>query len=84
MYLLEVYPPLVAASAMASLGLLRYVFAMAFPLFTVTMFERLGVAWATSVYGFVSLALLPIPWVFSRYGPTIRSLSNFNAIEMKG
>ena len=35
MYILEVYPPLVAASAFASLGLLRYLLAMAFPLFTV-------------------------------------------------
>lgn len=34
MYILEVYPPLVAASAIAALGLLRYVLAMAFPLFT--------------------------------------------------
>jgi len=35
MYILEVYTPLVAASAIAALGLLRYVLAMAFPLFTV-------------------------------------------------
>lgn len=35
MYILEVYPPLVAASAIAALGLLRYVLAMAFPLFTI-------------------------------------------------
>lgn len=34
-YMLEVYTPLVAASAMAALGLLRYVLAMAFPLFTI-------------------------------------------------
>jgi hypothetical protein len=34
MYILEVYPPLVAASAIAALGLLRYLLAMAFPLFT--------------------------------------------------
>jgi putative flippase GtrA len=35
MYILEVYTPLVAASAIAALGLLRYLLAMAFPLFTV-------------------------------------------------
>ena len=34
-YILEVYTPLVAASAMAALGLLRYMLAMAFPLFTI-------------------------------------------------
>ncbi|KAI5776546.1 major facilitator superfamily domain-containing protein [Geopyxis carbonaria] len=81
MYLLEVYPPLVAASAMASLGLLRYVMAMAFPLFTVNMFEKLGVAWATSIYGFFALALMPIPWVFQRWGPQIRRMSKFDALR---
>lgn len=35
MYILEIYSPLVAASAIASLGLLRYLLAFAFPLFTI-------------------------------------------------
>ncbi|RPB20449.1 MFS general substrate transporter [Terfezia boudieri ATCC MYA-4762] len=81
MYILEVYPPLVAASAFASLGLLRYLLAMAFPLFTVQMYERLGVDWATSTFGFVSIVLMPIPWVFKRWGPRIRAASRFNAIK---
>ncbi|KAF8462890.1 major facilitator superfamily domain-containing protein [Kalaharituber pfeilii] len=80
MYILEVYPPLVAASAFASLGLLRYILAMAFPLFTVQMYERLGVAWATSTFGFISIALMPIPWVFERWGPQIRARSKYDAV----
>ncbi|KAF8247065.1 MFS general substrate transporter [Wilcoxina mikolae CBS 423.85] len=81
MYILEVYTPLVAASAFASLGLLRYVLAMAFPLFTVRMFNDLGIAWATSVFGFVALAMMPIPWVFQKWGPQIRSMSRFDALR---
>ncbi|KAL0635824.1 Polyamine transporter 4 [Maublancomyces gigas] len=81
MYILEVYPPLVAASAIAALGLLRYLLAMAFPLFTPNMYDKLGIAWGTSVFGFISLALMPIPWVFQRFGPRIRALSKFDAVR---
>ena len=45
MYILEVYPPLVAASAIAALGLLRYLMAMAFPLFTVRSMWCSSTAW---------------------------------------
>ncbi|RPA78651.1 MFS general substrate transporter [Ascobolus immersus RN42] len=81
MYCLEIYPPLVAASAMAALGLLRYILAMAFPLFTVNMYKNLGVPWATSIFGFISIALMPIPWVFKKWGPRIRARSKFDAIR---
>lgn len=37
----------------------------------------MGVAWATSLFGFVTVALLPIPWVLYKYGPTIRKRSAF-------
>lgn len=49
MYILEVYPPLVAASAIAALGLLRYLLAMAFPLFTPnSMFPDLKLSYVES------------------------------------
>lgn len=81
MYILEVYTPLVAASAIAGLGLLRYIFAMASPLFTVKMFENLGIAWATSVFGFIAIGLMPIPWIFNKWGPQIRRMSKFDALK---
>jgi hypothetical protein len=37
----------------------------------------MGVAWATSLLGFVTVALLPIPWVFYRFGPKIRQRSAY-------
>lgn len=80
-YLVDVYGPLNGASAMAANGLARYAAGAAFPLFTFQMYEGLGIAWATSLLGFVSLALLPIPWVFFKWGPKIRSRSAYETLK---
>ena len=40
-------------------------------------YRAMGVAWATSLFGFVTVALLPIPWVLYKYGPIIRKRSAF-------
>ncbi|GAB7347879.1 hypothetical protein MBLNU459_g5405t1 [Dothideomycetes sp. NU459] len=81
LFLIDTYGPLNGASALAANGLLRYVLGAAFPLFTVQMYEALGVGWATSIFGFVSLALMPIPWVFFRWGPAIRARSSYETIK---
>ncbi|KAE8451640.1 hypothetical protein EG329_003097 [Mollisiaceae sp. DMI_Dod_QoI] len=62
-----------AASALAAGTLLRSVFAGVFPLFTEKMFDALHVDWAVSVLGFISLAMLPIPFIFKIYGKRIRA-----------
>jgi len=41
------------------------------------MFERLGVPWACSLLGFVSLILGLVPFAFIRYGEQIRANSKF-------
>jgi len=41
------------------------------------VYTNLGINWATSLLGFISLALLPVPWVFFKYGKTIRSHSQY-------
>ncbi|KAH6676767.1 MFS multidrug transporter [Halenospora varia] len=70
-YLVDTFQ-MYAASAMAANTLMRSVFAGAFPLFTNQMFHKLGVNWGASLLGFVALAMVPIPFVFSRYGKRIR------------
>ncbi|KAF4470897.1 multidrug resistance [Fusarium albosuccineum] len=65
-----------AASVLAANDFLRCSFAAAFPIFTHAMYNNLGVGWASSVPGFISLALIPIPFIFYRYGARIRSWSN--------
>ncbi|ODV96576.1 hypothetical protein PACTADRAFT_39791 [Pachysolen tannophilus NRRL Y-2460] len=77
------YPPLSVASAMAANNLLRYVVGSVFPLFTVQMYENLGNGWATSILAFIALAMVPVPWIFERYGPTLRSKSKFGFEVLK-
>jgi MFS family permease len=76
-YLIDAYQALNAASAVAANSLLRYIFAAAFPLFTVQMLDKLGVAWACSLLGFISVAMLPIPWILFKYGPFLRRRSAY-------
>jgi hypothetical protein len=77
MYLMDFYGPRYGASAMAANNLLRYLIGAAFPLFAVQMYKGLGIGWATSLLGFVQLALTPIPWLFYRYGPRLRERTKY-------
>ena len=77
MYQLDAYGPLMGASAMAANGILRYTFGAVFPLFARQMYRVLGVAWATSLLGFVTIALMPLPWLLAKYGSKIRSRSKY-------
>jgi ABC-type transport system involved in cytochrome bd biosynthesis fused ATPase/permease subunit len=42
-----------------------------------TVYSHLGIGWASSLLGFIALALLPVPWVFFKYGKKIRAMSNY-------
>lgn len=64
-------------SALAANTFLRSLFGAAFPLFATQMFNKLGVAWATSLLAFLCVLMVPIPIVFYRYGPRIRAMSKF-------
>ncbi|ERS97529.1 hypothetical protein HMPREF1624_05698 [Sporothrix schenckii ATCC 58251] len=77
MYLVESYGPSASASALAANGSIRYMLGAVFPLFTIQMYETLGVHWAGSVFAFLSLALLPIPWLLFKYGHKLRQNSRF-------
>lgn len=75
-YLIDVYL-MFANSAISGNTLIRSSIGAAFPLFAGIMYHRLGVAWATSLLGFLSLSMVPIPVVFYFYGARIRALSKF-------
>jgi hypothetical protein len=61
------------ASVLAAGSMLRSFFGAAFPLFTTQMYTNLGDQWASSVPAFLALACVPIPFLFFKYGPKIRS-----------
>lgn len=81
-YLVDTYRAGFAASALAANGILRYTFGAVFPLFTVQMYTRLGVHWAGSIFAFLSLLLLPIPWILFKYGKALRAKSHFETSQM--
>jgi MFS transporter, DHA1 family, multidrug resistance protein len=76
-YLIDVYL-LNANSALAANICIRSMSAAAFPLFAKPMYERLGVAWATSLLAFFCVVLIPFPIVLWRYGEKIRGWSKYS------
>ena len=78
LYTVDVYGAKYGGSAMAANSLLRYTVGAAFPLFTVQMYHKLGIAWATSLLGFLSVFMLPIPFVLFKWGHVIRSKSSYD------
>ncbi|KAI1196153.1 major facilitator superfamily domain-containing protein [Nemania serpens] len=75
-FLVDTYP-LYAASALAANSFLRAIFAAAFPLFGRQLYNGLGYHWASSLLGFVAVAMAPLPYVFFRVGPQVRRQSRF-------
>lgn len=73
-YLVDAYL-MFAASAIAGNTFLRSLCGAGFPLFSVYMFEGMGIQWASTLLGCVAAALVPIPVVFYLYGHRIRARS---------
>lgn len=74
-YLTDTYD-IYSASALASSVFTRNVLAaILLPLTTYPLYQDLGTAWGSTTLGCISLVLLPIPFVFIRYGPAIRARS---------
>ncbi|KAL1982034.1 hypothetical protein VTN96DRAFT_1804 [Rasamsonia emersonii] len=75
-YIIDVYM-MFANSAIAANTLLRSGLGGAFPLFAVQMYHKLGVNWASSLLGFLTAAMVPIPILFFFYGAKIRAMSRY-------
>ncbi|KAJ0273798.1 hypothetical protein COL922a_000860 [Colletotrichum nupharicola] len=41
------------------------------------MYEKLGYEWATSLLAFLTVAMMPFPWLFFKYGKKLRGRSRF-------
>jgi hypothetical protein len=77
LYKNDIYGPSYGASVLAIETMMRYLFSGAVPLFTIQMIDKIGFQWSVSLLGFISLALLPIPWVIYRFGPRLRVRSRY-------
>ncbi|PYI13135.1 bicyclomycin resistance protein [Aspergillus violaceofuscus CBS 115571] len=79
-FLVDAYPQY-AASALAANGFARCSFAAAFPLFGVQMYEKLGYQWATSLLAFLTILMMPLPWLFFKHGKMLRKNSRFATVK---
>ncbi|ORX56900.1 MFS general substrate transporter [Hesseltinella vesiculosa] len=73
-YIIECYPRYVT-SALAAKTVVRSGGGAAFPLFIVQMYHGLGYNWASTLLALVSLAIVPIPFAFYRWGARVRQKS---------
>lgn len=71
MYLVDAYT-IYAASALAANTVVRSTAGAVLPLAGLEMYEKLGIGWGNSLLGFISLALVPIPFLILKYGETLR------------
>lgn len=79
-YLVDVYKQY-AASAIAANTVLRSACGAAAPLFTNQMFKALGIGGGGSLIGGVAALLAVIPFLFYKYGRSIRIKSKFAPTE---
>jgi hypothetical protein len=77
LFMVDAYGPLYGASAAGAAMLSRYGLSAAFPLFALKFYKALGVGWATSILGFGTLIMAPMPWVFWRHGELLRSKTKY-------
>lgn len=71
-YIIDTYAKF-AASALATKVFLRSAGGAAFPLFTMQMYHKLGLLWASFLLAFISLAMVLIPFTFYKYGAALRA-----------
>ncbi|KAH7317104.1 major facilitator superfamily domain-containing protein [Stachybotrys elegans] len=77
LFMLDAYGPLYGASAASAMMFSRYFLSFAFPLFSLRVFQALGVGWATTILAGCTVLMAPIPWLFFAYGPRIRARSKY-------
>ncbi|RYN67620.1 hypothetical protein AA0118_g1476 [Alternaria tenuissima] len=72
-YLVDSFGAEAAASALAANLLVRSPFGAFLGLVAAPLYDKLGLSWGNSVLGFITLAFTPVPWLFYRYGETLKT-----------
>ncbi|KAL2830798.1 putative bicyclomycin resistance protein [Aspergillus cavernicola] len=75
-YLFDMYLPY-AASVNAGSSVLRSLCGFGFPLFAKSLFDALGINWASTLLGCIAAMCVTLPWVFYRWGPQMRARSKY-------
>ena len=66
-----------AASALASITFIRYMASGGMTVVGIPFYKNLGVAYTLTIMGCISALLVPVPYVFFKYGWWIRSKSKY-------
>lgn len=72
LYMMDMYGPQGAASALAAATLVRNGYGAFLPLAADPLYKSLGLGWGNSVLGFIAIAFLPVPILFYKYGLYLR------------
>jgi MFS family permease len=75
-YLIDTYE-IYAASALTMITLVRYVAAGGMIEVTIPMYKNLGVHHTLTILACIAVVFTPVPYLFFRFGPWIRSKSKF-------
>lgn len=75
-YIIDSYE-IYAASALASMTLLRYVVSGGMVVVGLPFYQNLGVHYTLTILACISAALVPLPYIFFKYGPSIRKHSRY-------
>ncbi|XWW92421.1 hypothetical protein V2A60_000344 [Cordyceps javanica] len=71
LYLVDTFT-IYAASALAANSVVRSLLGAVLPLAGGPMYAKLGLGWGNSLLAFIAVALIPVPWLFMRYGEFLR------------
>ncbi|KAF4338368.1 major facilitator superfamily domain protein [Fusarium beomiforme] len=71
-YIIDIFGPQAAASALAAITLLRNLMGAFLPLAAPTMYANLGLGWGNSVLAFITMAFIPVPIYFYLRGESLR------------
>ncbi|KAJ9661330.1 GTPase-activating protein [Coniosporium apollinis] len=69
--------PKYAASVLAGNNFIRSSFGAGFPLFATAMFHNLGVGWACTLLGCLTVLFIPYPYILYWYGRRLRMASRY-------
>ncbi|KAH6689845.1 major facilitator superfamily domain-containing protein [Plectosphaerella plurivora] len=79
LYLVDCFE-LYSASALAANTVMRSIGAGLLPLVGVRMIDTLGIGWGHSLMGFIAVAMIPIPFLFLRFGEFLRRRFEFTSL----
>ena len=77
-YLFDAYPPQGTLSALTAAAVFRLVCAGTVPVGILPFFMSASGAWALGTFGFLSLAMVPVPFVLFVYGARLRARSPYS------